>query len=152
MNTISSSLQKAKPTKISKYFEVTPNEGSICQMFNTLNVQLTTRFDPDQHCTSYDLFLQNYDKLNLSAQTAAQTAATTATVTEEEGDLLVLLEALKYLIYHPFLSRKLNKYDVTIYTNSKHIANFSVIDEDTKATTQIRSLLGCIRHVSIILQ
>ena len=137
-----SSIQKAKPTKISKYFEVTSsNEGSsICQMFNTLNVQLNTKFDTETHCTTYELFLQNYDKLNITGLT------TTKAATEEEGDMMVLQEVLKYLIYHPFLSRKLNKYDVTIHTTSKHLANFDFSDGP------IRSLLSCIHHVSIILQ
>jgi hypothetical protein len=139
-----SSIQKAKPTKISKYFEVSSNEGGGggSSFFNTLNVQLNTKFDPENHCTSYELLIKNYDKLNITTGLTTTTAAT-----EEEADLMVLQEALKYLIYHPFLSRKINKYDVTIHTTSKYLAN-SNFNDDTK----IRSMISCIRSVSIILQ
>jgi hypothetical protein len=138
------SIQKSKPTKISKYFEVTPNGGSSSSSFNTLNLQLNTTFDPETHFTSYELFIQNYEKLNITGQT------TTAAATEEKGDMMVLQEVLKYLIYHPFLSRKINKYDVTIHTTSKHLANANFNTDTT--TTTIRSMLSCIHSVSINLQ
>lgn len=154
MNTSSSSfasIQKAKPTKISKYFEVTSSNesGFFSSAFNTLNAQLNTKFDPETHCASYDLFFQNYDKLNITDLTTATTAAT-----EEEADLMVLQEVLKYLIYHPFLGRKINKYDVTIHTTSKHLANtnFNDTNNDDAIITKIRSMISCIHCVSIILQ
>jgi hypothetical protein len=136
-------MKSSKPTKISRYFEVTPNEGSICQMFNTLNVQLNTQYDAGKKCTTYELFFQNHDKFNVSGQTIDGTEET-----EEESDLRVLKIALEYLIYHPFLGRKMNKYDVIIHTTSKYIAT----DDAAKLTTSIRSLISCIHKVSIILQ
>jgi hypothetical protein len=146
----SSSSSKKRPTKISRYFEVTPGEKSICRIFNTLNIQLTTTHDPQSRRTAYTLYLQNFDKLNLPD------AKVTEVRDEQHGDLLAFHDTLKYLVYHPFLTKKLNHYDFILHTNSKHILNVVVIvatekenKEKDELTQNILALYSCIKNISL---
>ena len=124
----SSGGDKKRPTKISRYFKVTPSEKSICRMFNTLNIQLMTTYYAKEQRTAYSLYLQNFDKLNI-------TAAEISEVTNEQyGDLMAFHDTLKYLVYHPSLTKKLNNYDFVIHTNSTHIASNLETEAETETT------------------
>lgn len=145
-----SSNDKKRPTKISRYFEVTPSEKSICRIFNTLNIQLTTTYCANEQRTAYTLFIQNYDKLNIN------NAEVTHVSNEQHGDLLALHETLKYLVYHPFLTKKLNNYEFIIYTNSKHIVSLTNEHENEnkndELTHDILALCACIKNKSVLLE
>ena len=147
---LKNSNDKKRPTKISRYFEITPSEKSICRIFSTLNIQLTTTYCAEEQRTAYTVFLQNYDKLNINA------AEVNHVSDEQHGDLLAFHEMLKYLVYHPLLTKKLNNYEFIIYTNSKHIV--TVINENATAKDQdqlthdIIALCDCIKNKSVLLE
>jgi hypothetical protein len=88
--------------------------------------------------------------------------------THINGDLMALNEALKYIVYHPNMSQKLNRYKFNIYTNSSNIISIFEISSTKQLAShngimvkkystgvpsdvyfKIQSLLKCIKNISI---
>jgi hypothetical protein len=68
------------------------------------------------------------------------------------GELKALLKSLQYIVYHPSLFQKLNKYKVVISTTSEYISTIITpekINLSIPIYFKIQSLLQCIKQFNI---
>ena len=162
-----------RATKITKYFEVQQNKGFNFfpekdkgvvvrdepittsrtlvkepiggSIFDTLTVKLNTHYYISAQKTNYTLEFINRNGLNTSSDIEN-------VLSPVVGDLNALYQALKYIVYHPTVCHKLNKYKFIIYTNSEYILGIYSPSRELMESTlffKIQSLLNCIKHISI---
>jgi hypothetical protein len=113
--------------------------------FDSVNIQLETKYYQIGSTLEYGVYFNNNTQLDIKG-------SITNVGGNIVGDLMALHEALKYIVYNPNLSQKLNKYKFNIYTNSKTIANIYKPDAnyiDSTVYFKIQSLLKCIKNISI---
>jgi hypothetical protein len=119
--------------------------SSTSNSFDSINIQLETKYYQVGTTIEYGLYFNNNSQLDIKG---TMTNVGNAIV----GDLMVLHEVLKYIVYHPNMSQKLNKYKFNIYTNSKTIVGIYKPDSSYMSSNlyfKIQSLLKCIKNVSI---
>jgi hypothetical protein len=133
-----------------------PKASSIpSSSFDTVNIQLETKYYTCGSTIEYFIYFNNNSQLDIKG-------TITNVGTSINGDLMALHEALKYIVYHPNMSQKLNKYKFNIYTNSKNISSIfnlashngimikqDIISVDTNLYSKIQSLLKCVKNISI---
>jgi hypothetical protein len=113
--------------------------------FDSINIQLETVYYQAGTTIEYGLYFNNNSQLDIKG-------TITNVGNSIVGDLMALHEVLKYIVYHPNMSQKLNKYKFNIYTNSKTIVGIYKPDSSYMSTNlyfKIQSLLKCIKNVSI---
>jgi hypothetical protein len=113
--------------------------------FDTVNVQLETKYYTCGSVIEYSVFFNNNSQLDIKG-------SINNVDTPLNGDLMALHEALKYIVYHPNMSQKLNRYKFNIYTNSKNICGIFKPDYNILGSNiyfKIQSLLKCIKNISI---
>jgi hypothetical protein len=113
--------------------------------FDTINIQLETKYYTCGSAVEYFIYFNNYSQMDIKG-------TITNVGTPINGDLMALYEALKYIVYHPNMSQKLNKYKFNIYTNSNNISNIIKPDSniiETNIYIKIQSLLRCVKNISI---
>lgn len=118
---------------------------STSNLFDSINIQLETKYYQAGATIEYGLYFNNNIQLDIKGTV---TNVGNAIV----GDLMALHEVLKYIVYHPNMSQKLNKYKFNIYTNSKTIVGIYKPDSSYMSSNlyfKIQSLLKCIKNVSI---
>jgi hypothetical protein len=119
--------------------------SSTNNSFDSINIQLETKYYQAGATIEYGLYFNNNCQLDIKGTI---TNVGNAIV----GDLMALNEVLKYIVYHPNISQKLNKYKFNIYTNSKTIVSVYKPDSSYMSSNlyfKIQSLLKCIKNVSI---
>jgi hypothetical protein len=112
--------------------------------FDSINIQLETKYYQVGTTIEYELYFNNNSQLDIKG-TITNVGNAIA------GDLMALHEALKYIVYHPNMSQKLNRYKFNIYTNSKTILGIYKPDSSYMSSNlyfKIQSLLKCIKNVS----
>lgn len=113
--------------------------------FDTINIQLETKYYNIGSTIEYSIYFNNHSQLDIKG-------SVTNVGSNINGDLIALHETLKYIVYHPSISQKINKYKFNIYTHSKTISNIYKLDIsklDSNLYTKIQSLINCIKHISI---
>lgn len=113
--------------------------------FDTINIQLETKYYNIGSTIEYSIYFNNHSQLDIKG-------SVTNVGSNINGDLIALHETLKYIVYHPSISQKINKYKFNIYTHSKTIYNIYKLDIstlDSNLYTKIQSLINCIKHISI---
>jgi hypothetical protein len=129
--------------------------------FDTINIQLETKYYKCGSTIEYFIYFNNNSQLDIKG-------SITNVGDSINGDLMALHEALKYIVYHPNMSQKLNRYKFNIYTNSNNISNCFKTASQTQVTPhngimvksnssligtnvylKIQSLLRCIKNISI---
>ena len=161
-----------RATKITKYFQVdradplfflpekissspsiqpTPSISPVVpspvhDAFSTLSIHFVTIYQPSNQTISYGLIFPNYHRYD-------------AFCTIEKCDnpivaeLKALLQALQYVVYHPSLFQKINKYKLLFSTNSKFIPSITkpdqTIHQHSSIYFKIQSLLQCIKQFHI---
>jgi len=130
--------------------------------FDTINIQLETKYYTCGSTIEYFIYFNNNSQLDIKG-------TITNVGTPINGDLMALHEALKYIVYHPNMSQKLNRYKFNIYTNSKIIYSIFSLSSPKRQTMsnneivvksksnvldnnlyfKIQSLLKCIKNISI---
>lgn len=132
---------KITSSKISKISNVNiPNSS-----FDTINIQLDTKYYTCGSTVEYFIYFSNNSQLDIKG-------SITNVGSEKNGDLLALHETLKYIVYHPNMSQKLNRYKFNIYTSSLNICNMDKTDNTIIGNNlypKIQSLLNCIKNISI---
>jgi hypothetical protein len=121
-----------------------PTSISTTSSFDSVNIQLETKYYQAGTAIEYGLYFNNNSQLDIKGTI---TNVSNAIV----GDLMALHEVLKYIVYHPNMSQKLNKYKFNIYTNSKTILGIYKPDSSYMSSNlyfKIQSLLKCIKSVS----
>ena len=123
-----------------------PKASSIpSSSFDTVNIQLETKYYNIGSTIEYSIYFNNHSQLDIKG-------SVTNVGSNINGDLIALYETLKYIVYHPSISQKINKYKFNIYTHSKTIYNIYKLDIstlDSNLYTKIQSLINCIKHISI---
>ena len=112
--------------------------------FDSINIQLETKYYQLGTTIEYELYFNNNSQLDIKG-TITNVGNAIA------GELMALHEVLKYIVYHPNMSQKLNRYKFNIYTNSKTILNIYKPDSSYMSSNlyfKIQSLLKCIKNVS----
>jgi hypothetical protein len=142
----------------------TSNPKSSCipsSSFDTINIQLETKYYTCGSTIEYFIYFNNNSQMDIKG-------TITNVGTHINGDLMALHEALKYIVYNPNMSQKLNKYKFNIYTNSSNISrifdisstkqlashNGIIVKKDSTSLVsdvyfKIQSLLKCIKNISI---
>lgn len=140
----------------------TPKPSCIpSSSFDTINIQLETKYYTCGSTIEYFIYFNNNSQMDIKG-------TITNVGTPINGDLMALHEALKYIVYHPNMSQKLNKYKFNIYTNSGNISsifeisstkqlashNGIMVKKDSTSLVsdvyfKIQSLLRCIKNISI---
>jgi hypothetical protein len=124
----------------------TPSSPKVhSSSFDTVNIQLETKYYSCASTIEYFIYFNNNSQLDIKG-------SITSVGTPLNGDLMALHEALKYIVYHPNMSQKLNKYKFNMYTNSKNICSIFKPDISIIGTNlyfKIQSLLQCIKNISI---
>lgn len=118
---------------------------SYVSSFDTINIQLETRYYNIGSTIEYSIYFNNHSQLDIKG-------TVTNVGSNINGDLIALHEALKYIVYHPSISQKINKYKFNIYTHSKTISNIYKLDTstlDSNLYIKIQSLINCIKNISI---
>ncbi len=157
----SNSTIKCQPT-LAPHSTHIPKTTSVSS-FDTINIQLETKYYTCGSTVEYFIYFNNNCQLDIKG-------SITNVGNAMNGDLMALQETLKYIVYHPNMSQKLNRYKFNIYTNSKTISNIFIPDTikcqtaqnpELDATTkgmalhgtnlylQVQSLLKCIKNISI---
>jgi hypothetical protein len=162
-----------RATKISKYFEVStsltknpldvrtfltesppetipqplplPIENTI-STFDTLSIHLVTLYQPSNQSTLFALYFPNTPRYNVSSEIKNINHRAL-------GDLQALYQSLKYIIYHPNLFEKINKYNFILSTTSDTVLNVHIPNADSlqnsKLYFKIQSLIKCIKQFHI---
>ena len=123
----------------------TPKISISSSSFDTINIQLETKYYTCGSTIEYFIYFNNNSQLDIKG-------TITNVGSEMNGDFMALHETLKYVVYHPNMSQKLNKYKFNIYTNSKNIYSIHKSDSSIIGTNlyfKIQSLLKCIKSISI---
>jgi hypothetical protein len=118
--------------------------SNVSNSFDSINIQLETKYYQVGTTIEYELYFNNNSQLDIKG-TITNVGNAIA------GDLMVLHEILKYIVYHPNMSQKLNRYKFNIYTNSKTILGIYKPDSSYMSSNlyfKIQSLLKCIKNVS----
>ena len=130
--------------------------------FDTINIQLDTKYYTCGYTIEYFIYFNNNSQMDIKG-------SITNVDSEICGDLMALHETLKYIVYHPNMSQKLNRYKFNIYTNSKIIYSIFSLSSPKRQTMsnneivvksksnvldnnlyfKIQSLLKCIKNISI---
>ncbi len=125
--------------------EIPKTSSTYNSSFDTVNLQLETKYYTCGSTIEYSLYFNNNSQLDIKG-------SINNVGTPINGDLMALHETLKYIVYHPNMSQKINKYKFNIYTNSKNICGIFKPDNNILASNiyfKIQSLLKCIKNISI---
>lgn len=162
-----------RATKINKYFEVItllkknpldvrtfltesppetvqlpsplPIENTI-STFDTLSIHLVTLYIPSNQTTVFALYFPNTSRYNVCSEIKNINHPVL-------GDLHALYQSLKYIIYHPNLFEKINKYNFILSTTSDTVLNVHMPNahtlQNSKVYFKIQSLIKCIKQFHI---
>lgn len=139
-NTIDNKITQPKASSVNVHI---PSSS-----FDTINIQLETKYYTCGSTIEYFIYFSSNSQLDI-------TGSITNVGSETNGDLMALHETLKYIVYHPNMSQKLNRYKFNIYTNSKTISSIHRLDRSDSSIPgsniyfKIQSLLNCIKNISI---
>jgi hypothetical protein len=171
---------KSRTTKITKYFTVEPKDdpyyffkkpngiipnssnSNIEQLEKPLNTPSNNKYSSDYTpiylITTYNSHeIKTKYNFELTNNSSSNFQGTIESVSDEtDGDLKALYECLKYLVYNPNLTQKMNREKLLLITNSQTISNIfkpnsNLIthNEYSKLYFKIQSLLKCIKNISI---
>lgn len=118
---------------------VTPNG------FDIFSVHLVTMYQPSIQTLSYGLIFPNRHQYDIFSQIDK-------CETSNIGELKALLKALQYIVYHPSLFQKLNKYKIVISTTSEYVSSIITPEKANHSIPiyfKIQSLLQCIKQFNI---
>ena len=114
--------------------------------FDTLSIHLVTLYIPSNQSTVFALYFPNTPRYNVSSEIKNINHHVL-------GDLQALYQSLKYIIYHPNLFEKINKYNFILSTTSDSIFNVHIPNQYTlqnsKLYFKIQSLIKCIKQFHI---
>lgn len=157
-----------RATKITKYFQVDradplffypEKESSVAPVinhpvvpapitpnaFDTFSVHLVTIYQPSNQTLSYGLLFPSRHQYDIFSQIDK-------CENSHIGELKALLKSLQYIVYHPSLFQKLNKYKVVISTTSEYIPSIITPEKVNLSIPiyfKIQSLLQCIKQFNI---
>ena len=158
-----------RATKITKYFQVdradplfflpsstppiqstlsiSPTVSSpVHNAFSTLSIHFVTIYQPSNQTIYYGLIFPNYHRYDILSSIEKCENSIIA-------ELKALLQALQYVVYHPSLFQKINKYKLVFSTNSKFIHSITkpdqIVHQNSSIYFKIQSLLKCIKQFHI---
>jgi hypothetical protein len=126
---------------------VTPTPPSpVSYDLSTISIHFVTIYQPSNQTIWYGLIFPNYHRYDIFS-----------TIEKCENpifaELKALLQALQYVVYHPNLFQKINKYKLLFSTNSQFIPSITKPDQTVHQYSsiyfKIQSLLKCIKQFHI---